>query len=81
MKMKNMKKLLAVALVIMSVVAIAAPALAQTGLPVNSTAYTIKGDVAVRSSAGVSSSNIITRLGTGSAVNYSCNYKLRYGLV
>lgn len=57
--MKNMKKLLAVALVIMSVVAIAAPALAQTGLPVNSTAY-IKGDVAVRSSAGVSSSNIIT---------------------
>lgn len=65
MKKSFMKRLVALALVIVSVFSMSAVALAETGLPVGSTAYTIKGDVAVRSSAGGS---IISRVDTGTAV-------------
>lgn len=63
-----MKKIIALILALMSIMAVAIPALAQTGLPVGSTAYTIKGDVAVRRSGEVRSDNIISRVNTGTAV-------------
>lgn len=66
--MKNIKKIIALLLAIMSIMAIAIPAMAQTGPSVGSTAYTIKGDVAVRSSGEVRSDNIISRVNTGTAV-------------
>ncbi len=65
MKKSFIKRLVALALVIVSVFSMSAVAMAETGLPVGSTAYTIKGDVAVRSSAGGS---IISRVDTGTAV-------------
>ncbi len=68
MKKSFIKRLAALALVIVSVFSISAVAMAETGLSVGSTAYTIKGDVAVRSSAGVQNNNIISRVDTGTAV-------------
>lgn len=68
MKKSFIKRLVALALVIVSVFSVSAVAMAETGLPVGSTAYTIKGDVAVRSSAGILSNNIISRVDTGTAV-------------
>lgn len=65
--MKNMKKFLALALVIVSALAFAVPTLAETGIPAQTYAYTIKGDVAVRQTAS-STGNIISRVSTGTQV-------------
>lgn len=65
--MKHIKKLLALALLVVSTLVTIVPALAVNGLPVGSTAYTIKGDVAVRRSPEFGD-NIISRVNTGTPV-------------
>ncbi len=65
--MKLLNKLLAMALVAVTIVATAISAAAVTGLPTGSTAYTIKGDVAVRRTPAIAD-NIITRVNTGTQV-------------
>ncbi len=68
MKKNVFTRVLAIALVAMSIMAVAIPALAEKNIPVGSYAYTCKGDVALRSSAKIASDNIITRLNTGTQV-------------
>lgn len=65
--MKKMKRIIALALMVLSLMAVALPAMAETGISPGTYAYTIKGDVAVRRTAS-SGDNIITRVDTGTQV-------------
>ena len=67
MKNNIFTRIMAIALIAMSIVTISIPAMAETGLAVGTKAYTIKGDVAVRKSASTKG-KIISRVDTGTEV-------------